>query len=202
MSEPFLTLYVPTFARLDGSSARPVSLQRCIDSIWNASRDGVETQTYIAWDRTLGGAGVGGMFAQVPANTGAVRGRYVMILGDDDELAATDVVRRLKEIAEGADFPDVLIVSTEKGQHGRLPYDASGPPVCGRIDLGCVITRRDVWLQHVSDYGDQYEGDYHHVKAMWDAGRRFHYATELLLSRGAVSHGRAEAPGALNPGID
>lgn len=190
---PFLTIYVPFFRKADGQLARPDAFARCRDSIhaqW-LPRDGFVQPLYVE-DAKIGGSGVGGMFAQIPMNADAVEGDYVTILGDDDVLADEAVVGRLYAIAEAASFPDVIIVSTEKAEHGRLPYDHAGPPICGRIDLGCVVTRRDVWLQHVHDYGDIYEGDFKHLDAMWQAGRHFHYATGLLFSRGAVSRGGVE----------
>ena len=107
-------------------------------------------------------------------------------------LAAPDAVEQLKRLAATADWPDVIVVSTEKGHHGRLPYDVSGPPNAGRIDWNCIVTRRDVWAAHVHDFTAEYEADHRHAKAMWDAGRTFHYATDLLLSRGLVSGGRPE----------
>lgn len=189
----FLSLYVPFFRRTDGELARPGALERCRTSIYSqwVPRDNF-VQALFVEDEKLGGSGVGGMFAQVPANAHRVEGDYVMLLGDDDVLADETVVGRLYSIAEAASFPDVIIVSTEKAEHGRLPYDHQGPPICGRIDLGCVVTRRDVWLAHVADYGDIYEGDFRHLDAMWKAGRHFHYATGLLFSRGAVSRGGVE----------
>lgn len=190
---PFLTIYVPYFRKVDGELARPVAFARCRDSIdaqWVPREDFI--QPLFVEDAIPGGSGVGGMFAQIPNAAPVVDGDYVTLLGDDDVLADEAVVGRLYSIAESASFPDVIIVSTEKAEHGRLPYDHQGPPICGRIDLGCVVTRRDVWMQHVHDYGDIYEGDFRHLDAMWKAGRHFHYATGLLFSRGAVSRGGVE----------
>ena len=190
---PFLTIYIPFFRRTNGELARPAAFARCRDSIdaqWLPREDFV--QPLFVEDAKPGGSGVGGMFAQIPAAAPAVEGDYVTLLGDDDVLADESVVGRLYGIAESASFPDVIIVSTEKAEHGRLPYDHQGPPICGRIGLGCVVTRRDVWLAHVADYGDIYEGDFRHLDAMWKAGRHFHYATGLLFSRGAVSRGGME----------
>lgn len=190
---PFLTIYVPFFRRADGQLARPEAFRRCGDSIFAQwlPRPGF-VQPLFVQDERLGGSGVGGMFAQIPNAAPAVEGDYVTLLGDDDVLADESVVGRLYSIAESASFPDVIIVSTEKAEHGRLPYDHQGPPICGRIDLGCVVTRWDVWLAHVHDYGSAYESDFHHLDAMWKAGRHFHYATGLLFSRGAVSRGGVE----------
>ena len=194
---PFLTIYLPYWKLENGLLARPVSLARAHGSVLSqALPPNVTIQPLFVEDTHPGGSGVGGMVAQVPANAHKVRGDYVVFLADDDELAWGDVVVKLYALIEANDRPDVVIVSTDKAHHGRLPYDIQGPPISGRIDLNCVVTRRDVWLQHVHDYGHSYEGDYQHVAAMWDAGRRFLWTSEstgLLFSRGAVSGGRAEA---------
>lgn len=193
---PFLTVYLPYFKLASELVARPVSMAKAHDSvICQVLPKDVTIQPLLVEDAQIGGSGVGGMFAQVPAHAAHVQGEYVVFLADDDELAGSDVVAKLHALVTANDRPDVVIVSTEKGAHGRLPYDTQGPPVCGRIDLNCVVTRRDVWLQHVHDYGDSYEGDFRHVDAMWQAGRLFLWSAEstgLLLSRGAVSGGRAE----------
>jgi len=179
---PFLTLYTPTFKR-------PRQLAACMASV-QAQTLAHRIQHVI--DPDYEGLGVGGMFARLASRPPKVYGDYVMFLGDDDVLTEPDAVERLQAIAFEAKQPDVVIVSTEKGHHGRLPT-AFGEPVCGAIDLNCVVTRRDVWEAHVKDYGSGiYESDFSHVRAMWDAGRRFHDATSLLVSRGAVSAGAAE----------
>lgn len=183
MDAPFLSLYTPSFRR-------PVQLAACLAS--------VQAQTLAARihhiiEPDYEGLGVGGMFTRLATRPPRCYGEYVMFLGDDDVLAAPDAVARLEQVARDASSPHVIIVSTEKGHHGRLPTDTAGPPMLGRIDLNCVVTRRDIWDTHVQDYGvGTYEADFAHVSAMWQAGRRFHYAPELLLSRGAVSGGAPE----------
>lgn len=183
MTPPFLSLFTPTFRR-------PQQLAACIASVQAQT---LAARIHHVIEPDYVGLGVGGMFARLATRPPTFYGEYVMFLGDDDVLAAKNAVARLEQIVRDSDHPDVVIVSTEKGHHGRLPYENHGPPVCGRIDLNCVVTRRDIWNLHAKDYGaGTYEADFAHVHAMFQAGRRFHWAAELLLSRGAVSGGRAE----------
>lgn len=182
---PFLTIYTPTL--------RPKNLLACMSSVKAQTLAGA-IQHLIVPDYL--GVGIVEAFYRWPAlYAPVVRGQYVVLMGDDDVLAADTAVEQLAHLAKSYDYPDVLIVSAEKGHLGRLPYASNGPPVCGQIDLNCVVTRRDVWLQHVHDYGHRYEGDFDHIKAMWDTGRRIVWTQEtvaLLLSTGAVSKGRPE----------
>lgn len=182
MVSPFLTFYTPSYKR-------PRQLSACMTSVGMQTAVADIEQIIIA-DHV--GVGVDGMFARVPAYADAVHGRYVHILADDDVLAGPSVVYDLQRIAEAENYPPVIIVSATKG-HLTLPLESYGPPVCGRIDLGCLVIRADVWKQHVTDYRACYEGDFFMADALWKAGHRFVYAPELLFLRGAVSRGAAEA---------
>jgi hypothetical protein len=179
--QPFLSLYTPTFRR-------PRGLTSCLASV--AAQTAVDDIEHLVIPDYVG-VGVDGMYARVPFYAHALHGQYVHLLADDDVLAGPHVVAELMQRATTGGFPSVLVVSAVKGNL-KLPLDNAGPPVCGRIDLGCLIVRRDIWLQHVGDYGKCYEGDFWFAKALWDAGHRFVYATDITFLHGAVSRGAAE----------
>lgn len=193
---PFLSFYTAHFSKADGTPARPAALKRCMESV--ASQRGVRLEHIFARDRVLGGSGVAGMFEQVPLHAHRLTGDYVHFLADDDYLPANDVAARVQRVAALHGNPEVIIVSALKQIDGRflqLPTHC-GPPEMGHIDLGCVITRRDVWLAHVQDYtpnGEgKYESDYFHCRSMFDAGRHFHFATHILFDVGQAMRGAAE----------
>jgi glycosyltransferase involved in cell wall biosynthesis len=189
MTQPFLSIYTPTYKR-------PKGLAACMASI-QAQTVADQIQHLIVPDY----AGVGlveALYQWPPRYAASLIGDYVTFMADDDVLETPNVVEQLAQLAALHDQPDVLIVQSRKyggGMDlGSLPYEQYGPPVLGRIDLGSVVTRRDVWLQHVQDYarnGGCYESDYEHVRAMWDAGCRFVY-TGLPFVRGGIGRGAAE----------
>lgn len=175
---PFLSFYTPTYKR-------PQALARCQASV------GAQTllcEQLVIRDEI--GIGIAGMYAAIPLHAHGLSGQYVHLLADDDWLAAPDVAAQVQAAVWAHHHPDVVIVRAVKAGLD-LPLEPHGPPVEGRIDLACVITRRDVWLAHVHDYGQRYEGDYDHVSALWTAGRRFVY-TDILFAYGPASHGRPE----------
>lgn len=184
MTKPFLTLYTPTFRR-------PRQLAACLASV-QAQTAVSEIEQIVIPDHI--GIGVEGMYATVPKYGEAVHGEYVHLFCDDDVLAAPDVVERVKSFAREHDSPPAIIVKSEKA--GSVwPAKMEGPPVCGAIDLGCVITRADIWTHLVlcGAYKPIYEGDFTFASALWEiAGPRWHYF-DLLFCRGAVSRGAAEA---------
>ena len=180
---PFITLYTPTFQR-------PQQLDACFASVRAQQRiaDGAIEQIVIP-DHV--GVGIAGMYERVGQYADAVHGRYVHILADDDQLASPLAVWAVREAAEALDYPELLIVRSLKGGLD-LPLDVNPwPPICGRIDLGCLITRSDVWKRHANDYGRCYEGDYVFAKALADAGI-VPAVLDVVFVRGAVSRGAAE----------
>jgi hypothetical protein len=186
---PFLSIYTP--------SLRPAGLVRCMASV-DAQTVRDRIQHVIARDYARVGI-IEALYRWPAIYAPALIGDYVTLMADDDELETPTVVEQLMGIASDHGQPDVLIVQSHKRslyeEFGSLPYEQHGPPMEGRIDLGSVVTRRDVWLQHVADYArhNRYEGDFDHVRAMWDAGRRFVY-TGLPFVRGGVMRGAVETP--------
>lgn len=180
MSRPFLTFYTPTFRR-------PLALRACMASV-HAQTAAHDIEHLIVPD--LVGRGVGGMFTQIPQYADAVHGEYVHILADDDTLAAPDVVAAVREFAIRHRYPPVIVAKADKG--GSVwPSGQPWPPICGAFDLGCTITRADVWRAHVTAYGDTYEGDYHFAASVAAAGHQAEYLPMLFL-RGGVMRGAPE----------
>lgn len=180
MSQPFLSFFTPTYKR-------PKQLAACLQSV-GAQTLVNEIEQIVIPDHI--GVGVDGMFARVPLYAQATRGQYVHLLADDDVLAGPTVVEQLKRLAEEHDYPDVLIVRVRKGWMD-LPMQQPGPPLCGHIDLGCCVTRGDVWRANAHRYGVRYEGDFDFMDALYQAGHRFVW-TDLFFMTGGVSHGAAE----------
>jgi hypothetical protein len=179
---PFLSILTPTYRR-------PRGLAACMASV-QAQTVPDQIQHLIVPDY-VGVGLVTALFRWPALYAPCLSGQYVTLMADDDELEHPAAVEQLQALAQKHDHPDVLIVQSTKGDFGSLPYEQWGPPVLGRIDLGSVVTRRDVWLEHLQDYGQRYEGDFDHVSAMWGAGRKFVY-TGLPFVRGGVGRGVPE----------
>lgn len=175
---PFLSFLTPTFRRPEG-------LARCLASV-SAQTDHCEQ--IVICDHV--GVGIDGMYRALPRYASALHGEYVHLLADDDALYGPHVARALRDFATMHGMPPVVIVQAIKS--GTVyPLEMHGPPVQGRIDLGCLVVRRDVWTAHVGDYGARYEGDFDFAHALWSAGHAFCYAP-FVFEVGPASHGRPE----------
>lgn len=180
--KPFITFYTPTYRR-------PQALAACMASV--AAQTVIDQIEQIVIPDHVG-LGVGGMYKRVQDYANAVHGEYVHILADDDVLPLPTAVEQVMDFAIANNYPEVIIVQSRKGST-TYPNTAHWPPVMGRIDLGCCITRSNVWRRHVQAYGHpgRYEGDWDFMDAVWAAGHDAVYLP-LLFVDGSVSRGVAE----------
>jgi GT2 family glycosyltransferase len=179
---PFMTFYTPTYRR-------PQALAACLASV--QAQTAVASIEHIVIPDHVG-LGVGGMYQRVPFYANAVHGKYVHVLADDDILVSPTVVEEVLACAVRNEDPEVIIVKSKKG-NSVYPTKAHWPPAMGYIDLGCIITRRDVWRRHVQAYGHpgRYEGDFDFADAVWQAGHKAVFC-DLLFVEGGIMRGAAE----------
>jgi hypothetical protein len=179
--KPFLTFYTATYKR-------PQALARCLASV--ASQTLVSEIEHIVIPDHVG-LGIGGMYQRVKHYAHAVHGEYVHFLADDDVLADPRVVEVVKQAAEQNGYPPMLLVRVNKGG-SLLPIGQFiWPPVEAHIDLGCFITRADVWKAHAHRYGNRYEGDFDFAQAVADSGYSATFVDVLFLV-GGVNRGAPE----------
>jgi hypothetical protein len=181
----FITFITPHYKR-------PKALAECIASVGRQTLAS-EVEHIVLPDYV--GRGIGGMYGELPKYASTVHGDYVHLLADDDVLVGHRAVQDVKDFAELHGYPAMIVVKvikyTEMGPL-QLPRPGLVEPVMGQIDLGCLITRSDVWKQHCHQYGNRYEGDFDYAAAVWNAGHKFLYADVFFLE-GAVMRGRPEA---------
>lgn len=178
--QPFLSFYTPTYKR-------PQQLARCLASV--ASQTLVHEIEHVVIPDHVG-LGIGGMYQRVPDYKDAIHGQYVHFLADDDVLASPQVVEIVKQAAEQNSNPPMLLVRVIKGGL-CLPIGQPWPPVETQIDLGCFITRSDVWKAHAHCYGNRYEGDADYAKAVAASGHGAVFVDVLFLV-GGVNRGAPE----------
>jgi len=176
---PFLSFYTPTYKR-------PAALAACMASV--AKQTEVQRIEHVIVADYVG-LGIAGMYAQVPDYAEALHGEYVHLLADDDVLANPSVVAQVLDFSRSEGAPPIILVDVLKnGMH----IGGNWPPVEGRIDLGCLIVRRDIWMRHCFDYGKRYEGDYDMARAMARAGHRT-ARLPLVFLTGGVGRGVPES---------
>lgn len=178
MTSPFITFITPTYRR-------PSLLANCIESVRTQTQSDL-IEHIVLPDHV--GVGIAGMYARLPDYINAVHGQYVHILADDDFLVDPYSVEKVIKFAWLNELPSLIITKVQKGMATIGPV---WPPILGQIDLGCLITRRDIWQKHVDDYGKRYEGDFDFANALFQVGYRAELMNILFLM-GGVMRGQPE----------
>lgn len=177
----FLSIYTPTYKR-------PTLLAACIQSVNDQTIRG-EIEHVIMVDEV--GVGIAGMFAEIPNHLERLTGEYVYVLQDDDVLAGPDVVERLRAFVRVKRAPGVVIVRNRK-RDSVYPTYWGERPRRNHIDLGNYVIRQDVFAQHVTDFGQRYDGDFDFIDAVWQAGWPFGWCDLLFAEALGTGLGRQE----------
>lgn len=165
------------------------------DELFRTNEAGLMRQTDDDWRHTvlLDDVGRGMAWAQAQLAELPVAGQYVWLLDDDNECLLPTLVEELKAIANGHDYPDVIMMRTERG--GTLfpdDYHWQRPPVMGRIDAACYVIRSDVWQRHADAwYSGRYESDFDFIDDVWSAGPRVFWHDVVASRAMRISGGAA-----------
>lgn len=155
---------------------------------------GLLRQTDDDWRHTvlLDDVGRGMAWAQAQLAELPVTGQYVWLLDDDNECLLPTLVEELKSIATNYDYPDVIMLRTERGG-AVIPSDYcwQRPPVLGQVDAACYVARNDVWQRHAAAWSSgRYESDFDFIDDVWSEGPRVFYhdmvaSRAMRISKGA-----------------
>jgi len=109
------------------------------------------------------------------------RGRYVMVLDDDDE-ATPHLVARLMAYAGNNAMPDALIWRMDHGNGNVLPDSAvwHREPDHGHIGMSCWAVRNEIWQASAQHWPRAESGDFKWLSAVWPTFRRIAWIDEVL----------------------
>lgn len=100
-------------------------------------------------------------------NRHRVRGRYVLILDDDNCLAYNGLVEDLKKLMMMFERSPVIIMVKEDQILRTLPDNWREYPMFGHIDTGCFIIRNKIWQRYIELFGQPNGGDYAFISALF-----------------------------------
>jgi hypothetical protein len=182
-TQPFVTFLTNTYRRPDGllANMRSVGTQTAV----------AEIEQIIVPDH-LGHSPADAVYGRMPWYATAPRGEYVHVLGDDDVLAAEDVVARLKAFVRLHHEPPAVFVRVRKGDteypKGGLDADLKE----GDVDLCCFVMRQDVWRRLIEVYCPHYKCDWDGLLALRKVSNVQVMPCDLLFAVGKVGGGRPE----------
>jgi glycosyltransferase involved in cell wall biosynthesis len=189
---PVLTIITRTF------NGRPAGLAKNVASVESQSdRASVQHLVVVDSDRR----GVEWAQWNLRNVSDKIAGDYVMLLDDDDYLIDDHFVRDFVSISH--DYPEVVIVRMDMGTGLVLPVDSmwEQAPRHSHIACSCYIVMRDIWIEHVENFGDRYDGDFQFIDSVWKHGHEFYWWRRTVSRVGRVSRGAPERGGVAANGV-
>jgi glycosyltransferase involved in cell wall biosynthesis len=156
-NQPFLSIITRCYKR-------PESLAHNIASLQQQTLQDFK-QVYLVDDIGRGMEWANGQFYR---HRDKAKGKYVLMLDDDDMLSEPRAIEKL--LAATQDSPEVVFFRFDCGKVlGILPDDENWrqAPAWGRIGTPCFITRLDVWQNYIWTFTVPEGGDFHFISAVW-----------------------------------
>ena len=156
MGEPFLTFAF----RL---TTRPAGIHKALSSLKKQTDQDFQTLCLID-DK---GRGIPWANKNLKHTKQHVKGKYVYMLEDDDELQYNDLVKDLKAIVKGANPHVVMVKALIEGKAYPSSMVWHNKPIISQIGTPCFIVSNEVYQKHVHAEDVQKCGDYHFISDVW-----------------------------------
>lgn len=122
-----------------------------------------------------------------------ISARYIMVLDDDDMLIDPRFVEDFSALVREK-TPEIIFFKGVVHHLGPLPRLAfwGKPPVYGQIASFCSAVRRDVWFEHIREFGRrELGGDFCFISACYRATHD-HFWWDRTVARTQKGPGRAK----------
>ena len=125
-----------------------------------------------------------------------IRGRYVLILDDDDRLCNPEAIARLKKLAALATpGPDVIVFKAWHDRLGLLPTDrvfTERQPYPCEIGSCDLIIERELWRRNIRFFDYPKMGDYKFIEAVFQENPLALFCNEAMAEVMRISEGAPE----------
>ena len=125
-------------------------------------------------------------------NKHRVKGKYVLILDDDDYISDRSFIKHLKNVV--AQHPvDIILFKVYRKQFSEtLPSKRTWgkPPVLGEIGSCCFVVKYAIWRRYIHEFGQPRYGDYHFIKALFNAGCSHYWVNRTMITVDKIGGGK------------
>lgn len=138
------------------------------------------------------GRGVGWSYENMATYAPRLKGDYVLILDDDDELICDTLVADLKGIVADT-AADIIMLKMDHGPRGILPGKSwQQRPVLGDIGCSAFVVRREVWQAHAQYFTPDYNGDFAFISSIFDEDYEIYWHDVVASRVQRISDGQPE----------
>ena len=166
---------------------RPKKLEQCIASINNQTDKDFE-HIFIEDDV---GMGLEWANKQLYEHRKRVKGEYVYICDDDDQVSDRNFVATIKKIVKES-APDVIITKMlREGKEFPTSNVWNKDPIKKEIGTGCICVTNEVFQKHIETFGKPRFGDYYYIKDIFEGEYKTYWLDKIVMV-GMKGHGKSE----------
>jgi len=125
-------------------------------------------------------------------NKHRVKGRYVLILDDDDYVSDRSFIKHLKNVVSQHPVDIILFKAYRKPFSKTLPSKRvwGKQPILGDIGSCCFVVKRAIWQRHIHEFGQPKHGDYRFIKVLFDKGYSRYWVSKTMIMIPTIGGGK------------
>ena len=139
------------------------------------------------------GRGVPWANKQLAAVAPRIKGRYVFVLDDDDEIVDDTLIMSVK-LCVGATGADLIIHKMDHGPAGIFP-DAEywgKRPVLGHFGMSAAVMSASLYRTAITKIQERRAGDIYYYQALYDHATRIEWEDRVISRVQRISWGKPE----------
>lgn len=137
-------------------------------------------------------------------NKHRVKGKYVLILDDDDYISDRSFIKHLKNVAAQHPVDVILFKAYRKPFSDFLPSKRTWgkAPVLGEIGSCCFAVKSDIWKKYIHEFAKSRHGDYSFIKALFDAGCSTYWINRVMVMVDKIGGGGMPRKVVVSPDVE
>ena len=188
MESPFLTVITRHFSK------RVKYLQKCKESLSNQTDP--DYQQILLIDDVGRGMDYANKLFTIFKDTTDIRGKYVLILDDDDVVEDREFIKELKKVVTYNDYPDIIYMKGKIPPYGILPSTCWGKkPQYANIGSFNFVIAPYLYLKHINKWGTTATGgDFKFIEAVHNDSyvKKIHYWDRIICSAPLANRGKGD----------
>lgn len=125
-------------------------------------------------------------------NKHRVKGRYVLILDDDNYISDRSFIKHLKHTTTQHPVDIILFKVYRKPFSETLPSKRSWgkQPLIGEIDSCCLVVKNAVWQKYIHEFGRSKHGDYYFIKTLFEKKCSRYWVSRTMIMIDQIGDGK------------
>jgi glycosyltransferase involved in cell wall biosynthesis len=181
-NSPFLSIITRT-------CKRPNLLKKCVESVTGQTDKDFE-HLFIVDNEGRGKVWAQASLSGYKDQLG-IKGKYVMVLDDDDYIADHTFIEYIKNFIQLVDRdPEIIFFKGNIGGRILPPEKFWGKaPVHAQIGSFCFLVKKELYLKQIHKWAQKDSGDFHFIRACFNSAKTVSWIDKVFVKTQKISRG-------------